>query len=209
MTTKFRHDASSSSLTVLLREALRIIDEQYDVTIAFCNSQTSLLNASSSAATVMHNNRTPTSVHDDDDDNNHYPLHRILEDYDKCLKRVQENFRALQKIGAGLRPRRGESLGSDDHRNKSNNNNNPQKELASSSSSFRRVETVWKAHVERTQRILMTVQRAGGGTWSSSSYGIPLSNNDSDTVTVALATLRASVETVRDALMPLLPRESS
>ena len=127
----------------------QVLDAQYDVTVSFCNAQTSLWNATRSGAS----------------------LHHTLGEYNACLHRVQGNWERLQQM----------------------------QEIMQTTPDYRRIWTVYKAHVERTKRVLQTVQRAGGGVWSS--QGVPLGTNDSDTVTVGLATLRASIDSVREVLV--------
>ena len=146
----------------LLREVQGLVNQQYDLTVSFCNAQTSLLYTQAAAATR------------DDDDSNQEVL---LDNYATCLRKVQEHWIQLQ--GAAERMR--------------------------TNAQGRRVWTVYEAHVSRTERVLLTVQRSGGGVWTS--HGISLSTNDSNAVTVALATLRASVDTVREILSLYLPKE--
>jgi hypothetical protein len=144
----------------------KTVEEQYDVTLEFCNAQTEVLNIGTSSPL---GNTAPVRGR---------PPHRILQDYNTRVRRVQEHRVQLELLQASLQ----EGL--------------PQ---------YRLVFAVYQAHVERTRRVLQTVQQAGGGVWSS--HGLSLAdNNDSDTVTVALTTLRASVETVRDALAPHLAK---
>lgn len=146
-----------------LKDVLTILDEQYDVTLEFCNAQTALLNAISPTL-------PPTA---DAPATKRHLLERLVDKYNTCLRRVQDHRDNLQEMKVLLQ-------------------NNKSK--------FRRVVAVaCKEHAERSQRVLATVQRAGGGVWSSP-HGIALSANDSDTVTVALATLRASIDALRDVL---------
>ena len=152
----------------LLREVQGLVNQQYDLTVSFCNAQTSLLNTQAAAA---------TRDDDDDDDDDDSNQEVLLDNYATCLRKVQEHWIQLQ--GAAERMR--------------------------TNAQGRRVWTVYEAHVARTERVLLTVQRSGGGVWTS--HGISLSTNDSNAVTVALATLRASVDTVREILSLYLPKE--
>jgi len=136
----------------VLHHIWEVLNEQYDVTIAFCNAQTRLLNAS-----------TPSAQHSPG-------LHNSLDEYASYLRGVQGNWQRLQNVQESL----------------------------CDFPEYRRVATLYKAHVERTQRVLQTVQRAGGGVYSP--QGISFAINDNETVTVALATLRASIDSVRDVL---------
>lgn len=145
----------------LFREVQSLVNEQYDLTVSFCNAQTSLLNAAASK--------------DDDDNARHQEI--LLDEYSASLRKVQGHWFKLQQSN---------------------------KKLAAIPA-YRRVSTDYKAHTERTERILLTVQRSGGGVWTS--HGISLSPNDSDTVTVALATLRASVDAVRDVVSLYVRKE--
>lgn len=147
----------------LLRNVQTVLKDQYDVTLSFCNAQTSLLNAIAPSTQTLISG-VPTILQDE---------------YTVCLQRLQALWQQMQDLEVRLQQ----------------------------VSAYRRVATVYKDHVERTQRVLLTVQRAGGGVWSSS-HGIPLTTNDGDTVTVALATLRASIETVQDVLSMYLNDES-
>jgi hypothetical protein len=142
----------------------KTVEEQYDVTLEFCNAQTELLNIQNPSAQGAGSSEGR-------------PPHRILQDYDTRVRRVQEHRVQLESIKDSLQ------------------HGLPQ---------YRLVFAVYQAHVERTRRVLQTVQQAGGGVWSS--HGLSLAVNDSDTVTVALTTLRASVQTVRDALAPHLAK---
>ena len=139
---------------VLLREVQSLVNEQFDLTVSFCNAQTSLLNAAASQ----------------DDNDNARRQEILLDEYSASLRKVQDHWVKLQDANEKL----------------------------AAIPAYRRVSTVYKAHTERTERILLTVQRSGGGVWTPN--GISLSPNDSDTVTVALATLRASVDSVRDVV---------
>ena len=94
----------------------------------------------------------------------------VLEEYNSSLRKVQENWVEIQKL----------------------------QEVLSSVDSYRPIWLVYKAHVDRTRRVLQTVQGAGGGIWSC--HGIPLSSSDIDVVTLGLATLRASIDTVTQVL---------
>ena len=141
-----------------LSEVQTVLETQYDATVAFCNAQTSLLNAT-----------TPSSRKQEGDG----ALHDALDEYSTCLRRVQRHWERLQQMEQTLQ----------------------------TMSECRRLWAVYKSHVERTERVLQTVQHAGGGgVWSS--HGVPLAGvNDSNTVTVALATLRASIDAVREVLL--------
>uniref|UniRef100_A0A7S3KXU5 Uncharacterized protein n=1 Tax=Amphora coffeiformis TaxID=265554 RepID=A0A7S3KXU5_9STRA len=145
------NDGRQTDLALLLH-VLKVLNDQYEVTIAFCNAQTSLLNASTPSA-------QPSPG-----------LPNSLDEYASCLRNVQDNWQQLQNLQNRLQD----------------------------VSEYRCVETLYKAHVERTQRVLRTVQRAGGGVYSL--QGISVTSNDSETVTVGLATLRASIDTIRDVL---------
>ena len=140
-----------------------VLDEQYDTTLLFCNSQTSLLNATTASLTP-----TPKEKRQ---------YHDVLEDYSTSLRRVQDHWQRLQDLGQQL----------------------------DNVDRLRRVAVVYHDHVARTDRVLRTVQQAGGGVWST--YGISLVPNDSETVTVGLATLRASIDSVLLVLKPYLKKD--
>ena len=146
---------------ILYDDIQKVLTEQYDVTVSFCNAQTSLLNS-----TARSNHNSTADHHGVQEE-----IHRCLDDYISALRNVQTNFTEIRKVEKTMR-------------------NVPH---------FRRLWSVFKEHTDRTLRVLRTVQQAGGGVWSSY-HGISLSQNDSDTVTVALATLRASIDSMREVL---------
>ena len=108
------------------------------------------------------------------------PSHRnrlptLLDAYDSSIRKVQANFQELKEV----------------------------EEIMKKLPQYEHVyKTAYKPHIDRTRRVLETVQRAGGGVLTSS--GISLSKNDTETVRVALITLRASVDAVKESLSPYL-----
>lgn len=143
-----------------LRDVQLLVNEQYDLTVSFCNAQTSLLNAAAAPAAAKQQHHAS-----------------LVDEYSTCLRRVQDNWIKLKS----------------------------KRDKMQNISELRRVWTVYQAHVARTERVLLTVQRSGGGVWTT--HGLSLSLNDSDTVTVALATLRASVEDVQQVLSMYVKKE--
>jgi hypothetical protein len=168
-------------------------DQQYEITLAFCNARTGLLNAigpntapsSWSDSWAMSNDRTTSTQRH---------IANLLDDYQAKLQQVQQHWIDLKSLNDEIAPQAADPPHLGRRRR-------------------RHIFLLYQAHVERTGRILQTLQSAGGeDRWGPMDIPLPPTSNtvddESDMVLVALSTLRASVATVEESLTPLLGENS-
>jgi len=173
---------------------LRMLQEQYDITLEYCNALTSLHNL----VTTNDNNvqegyaasrHLGGSIDKD--------LHAALENVMKQVSLVQNHRQRLEQVL---------HLPTHPINNALPSTQPDQDLLAAQLLHSTHLYQTWKQHVERTQRILATLHHVSGSRYAAN--GIPLawsstSSTSVDTQTLALSTLRASVEQVQHEIQIL------
>jgi hypothetical protein len=180
----------------------QILTDQYQCIEEYCNATTALHNTVQQqqqlASTVSKHNAVTASKTEIDASTTN--LWASIDRYQKSVVSVQDSVRLLEQLVLNLETKKLDN----------NTASMPiQTEGLSTSTAFERLLNlpILRDHVQRTHRILRTIYKFGEGTsYYSNGISTPKSNDYTrkqvNVKLVALATLRASIQTVREALPP-------
>jgi hypothetical protein len=186
----------TSSISTTSASIKQLLKEQYQCTEDYCNASTALYNAlqQQSQPNIGATQRSQVSYSVATEMDTATILRKSVGSYQESLLLLQSNVRKLEQLVATLEG--GSSIGC-----------SIDKTEDSAVSSFLRLLNfpVIHEHLECSRRVLGTIYQSGVGT-SYHSNGLltpkPISDATINIKLVALATLRASIQTVNESLPP-------